>query len=130
LTTAVDSTVLLDLLSEPVYSECSPAFPAQEYLEQFLTGAGVLRVASSPEALFEAGLAWKVYLGKRPRPLTCPRCGSANDVKCAGCGSAIRTRQHLIADFLIGAHASVHADRTRDRGFYRRYFGSLSIVEY
>lgn len=40
-------------------------------------------------------------------------------------------RERIIADFLIGGHAATAADRllTRDRGFYRRYFSDLSIVD-
>jgi len=39
-------------------------------------------------------------------------------------------RTRLIADFLIGAHAHVRGGRllTRDRGFYRRYFSDLQIL--
>jgi predicted nucleic acid-binding protein len=41
------------------------------------------------------------------------------------------SRTRMVADFLIGGHASAHADRllTRDRGFYRGYFGDLEIVD-
>jgi predicted nucleic acid-binding protein len=45
--------------------------------------------------------------------------------------SAGGSRQRIISDFLVGAHASVQASRlaTRDRGFYRRYFDDLIVVE-
>ena len=38
-------------------------------------------------------------------------------------------RGRIVADFLIGEHASLHADRllTRDRAFARQQFGELEI---
>jgi predicted nucleic acid-binding protein len=40
-------------------------------------------------------------------------------------------RNRIAADFLIGAHSIVFADRllTRDQGFFRPYFGEVRIVD-
>lgn len=40
-------------------------------------------------------------------------------------------RTRIMADFLIGAHATCAADQfiTRDRGFYRSHFIELTIVD-
>jgi hypothetical protein len=40
-------------------------------------------------------------------------------------------REHLVPDFLIGAHASLQADRLAaiDRGYLRRYFPRLRLLK-
>lgn len=41
------------------------------------------------------------------------------------------TRDHLIPDFLVGAHARARAARllARDRGFFRTHFSGLAVIE-
>lgn len=45
-------------------------------------------------------------------------------------GRSLRAAR-LVPDFLIGAHAQLRGGRllTRDRGFYRRFFSKLRIIE-
>ncbi|MBI4491506.1 MAG: PIN domain-containing protein [Chloroflexi bacterium] len=152
---AVDTSILLDLLipnapraeqseallaeasragaivlSEPVYAELAASFPAREDLDQFLDSTGMRLERSGAEALHRAGGAWREYSARRPSHLVCPRCGNAQPVQCSRCGRTVAPRQHLVADFLIGAHALVHANRllTHDRGFYTTYFPELTLV--
>ena len=150
--TAVDTNVLLDLLapdgdhadasrhalnmsatlgamviSEVVYGELAAHFPSHDEMIGFLEDTGVRRHGSDVEALYLAGKLWRAYLERRPRSMACPSCGALQDLRCNECGDRLTTRQHLIADFMIGAHATIHADRllTRDRGYFRTYFPDL-----
>jgi hypothetical protein len=152
--TAVDTNVLLDILipnaphgeesertlaealragavviSEAVYAELAAHFRDQADLDRFLAETGLRLEHSRPEALSLAGQAWRRYARRRPSSFACPQCGAPQELKCARCGAATTPRQHILADFLIGANATIHADRllTRDRGYYASYFPDLPL---
>jgi len=123
------------LISHPVYAELAVHFPDQQRLDRFLADTGLRLESSNAEALHRAGSAWSEYLsvrqaGIRRRPaLACPQCGSKQEIHCKECGAGIQPRQHVVADFMIGAHAVVQADQllTRDRGYYATYFPELPL---
>lgn len=127
--TAVDTSVLLDvLLNDPQFARASsasllraadegtliigetalaevvPVLNAVD-LPQFLSDWNLTFVPSSQASATLAGEMARIYLdrgGKRGR---------------------------IVPDFLIAAHAQVHAQRllARDRGYYRDYFTQLNL---
>jgi len=152
--TAIDTNILLDILipdaeyaqrskelidiyhekgqlmiCEIVYSELASQFLSASELKSFLNETYIRLVNSNESALVLAGEKWKHYTRSRPDKLQCPSCGKKVSVHCPECRKDISFRQHIISDFIIGAHALVKADilLTRDRGFYRTYFPNLKI---
>lgn len=130
--TAVDTSVLLDVLAGD--RDHGPR------------SAASLREASADGALIASTIVWAEVLGAYDDPKAAAarldRLGLelvADDREVAtAAGRVYRsyrrsggTRRRILPDFLVGAHALVHADRllTRDRGFYRSHFAKLAILE-
>ena len=155
MTVAVDTNILLDILlpdpkhveqslkllnlygnshrlviSEIVYGELGSQFPGQEKMQQFLIDTSISMVSSGPKALWSAVQAWKNYTENRSQYFQCKVCGNLQTLECIKCGNVIVSRQHILPDFLIGAHALWHAGYllTRDRGFYKQYFPELKLL--
>jgi len=130
--TAVDTNVLLDVFGadpgfgdrsrsairsallegglvacDVVWAEVSAAFPSASDAEGAMDQLGVRFAPLDERMSTAAGGAWRSYR----------RSGGS------------RTR--ILADFLIGAHATTGADRllTRDRGFYRKHFDRLAVLD-
>lgn len=117
------------IISPIVYSELLVFFLrkhakalAIQKLEEFLEDIGVELAGFDKEDLALAAEAWQGFSGIRA--VACPKCGATNEFNCKKCDSVVSWRNHILTDFLIGAHAQNHAEvfLTRDRGYYRKYF--------
>ncbi|HEX3683828.1 MAG TPA: type II toxin-antitoxin system VapC family toxin [Bryobacteraceae bacterium] len=100
---SVGSLVICDL----VYAELCVHFSTQRECDAFLE-SGEMRVeALTREAHFVASRAWRDYRKQGGQ------------------------RSRILADFLIGGHAQAQASRllSRDRGFYRKLFPALDLVD-
>lgn len=73
---------------------------------------GIRLISSHAQSLWLASRSWKKYLSLKQDK------------------QAVRPKR-VLADFLVGAHATVHANLflTRDKEFYRSYFQNLKIEE-
>lgn len=129
---AVDTNVLLDILTgdrihgdlsrmvlegalsrgkvvicDTVFAELAAAFDGDgDLLDEFLGDIGIKFDACSKDVFLLSGKTWRKS-GRRKFPA------------------------RVLPDFIIGAHARIHADclLTRDRGFYAQCFDGLKVVD-
>ena len=155
--TAVDTNVILDVLipgepfsesskalldrhfskgklifCEVVFAELAAQFSSEQELKMFLAETGMRLEYSNQQSLFIAGERWVKYAGKSKKGgFSCRQCGRRFRVTCPQCRKPLTRRLHVLADFLIGAHALINADclLTRDLGIYKTYFNDLKIVK-
>ena len=116
------------VISDIVFAELAAYFDNAGQLSRFLADFKIQRESLDASAMVRAGEDWKLYRKKKAR-LQCPGCGAHIPADCPSCGAVLQVRQHVIPDFLIGAHAVCQSHRllTRDRGFYRQYFAQLKV---
>jgi predicted nucleic acid-binding protein len=105
------------IICEIVYAELASQFGYEKEITTFLSDTGIMLVNSSEKSLAAAGERWRSYLKSR-KPVACPQCNHP-----------VQLRQRVLSDFIIGAHALIHAEQflSRDRGFYRAYFKDLKV---
>lgn len=126
--TAVDTSILVDvtkqeekalevlskaaqegqlIICEMVYAELCAGME-QEIVDQFLQDFGIKYIPFDLGSLSLASQMWRKFIQHH------------------------RRQGHILADFFIGAHATIHAERllSRDRGFYRNYFKDLKLLSY
>lgn len=101
------------IISDVVYAELGSQFLSPRDLNSFLLNTSIRVVPSNENSLFEASTAWKKYSERKKDMLVCPACGKRQKVTCDFCKEIIAYRQHILSDFLIGAHAKIHADQVK-----------------
>lgn len=94
------------VINPMIYAELGPSSASQEELDARLSPMGFKYLEIPQTALFRASQAYLEYRRNKG------------------------TRDSLLPDFLIGAHAEISnlTIATRDPGRYRRYFPSVTLI--
>jgi predicted nucleic acid-binding protein len=97
----------LVVICDILYAELCIHFDSQRQCDHFLESCEIRAEPLTKEAHFLASRVWRTY-------------------RCQG-----GQRTKILSDFLIGAHAQTRANQlvSRDRGFYRKLFPSLKLID-
>lgn len=128
--TAVDTSILLDVLVDADDAEQSEALLIQAYEQGSLVISPAVYAELVPQARSQDELdRWLSFGGIDVVPFTREHAYTAG-IAHAAYRKAGGKRERILADFFIGAHALHEANAllTRDRGFYRKYFSGLIIA--
>jgi predicted nucleic acid-binding protein len=130
--TAVDTNVLLDVFgADPEFGQRSAAALRACLLEGRLVACEVVWAEAAsffPSPAAARGPMERLEVGFSPLDVEAALAASGAWRKYRAKGGR---RERVAADFLIGAHAQLHAGRllTRDHGFYRACFSGLKILD-
>ncbi len=120
------------VLCEVVVAELAARFSSESELTSFLADTRMNLVHSNEKSLYLAGSRWAEYARRNAKSrFSCGNCGHVFEPDCPKCRTVLTRRLHVLADFLIGAHALVHADciLSRDLGVYKTYFMDLKVID-
>ncbi len=117
------------IINDVVYLELAVYFGGLEQLDQVLNKLEVTLLEEDRKNHASTLESWTIYL--KNRKYHCPHCGKIAKSVCSKCGSSIKFRQRILADFMIGAFAQTNSEGilTFDTRYYRNYFPKLRILQ-
>lgn len=116
------------VICDIIYAELSAFTRDKDKLASFFLDVDIKLKPMSEESLFLAGEKWNNY--NIQRKVVCHSCNISIDVKCPKCKNKVLIKQHIIADFIIGAFSYVDCNGliSFDRGIYKTYFPELKVL--
>lgn len=117
------------VINDSIYLELAVHFSDFTLLDGALNSLEVELVKEENRGFNEILKGWTSYL--KNKKSHCPHCGKIVTPICPKCQSAIKFRQRILTDFLIGGFAQANSAGilSLDSKYYKNYFPELLIFE-